>query len=93
MLIVTDNEPEPKRKTLTERAGEPHSTIPSLGVARPPVKGTSLVAASVSSSSVHHILFEYTLPGALLAWFAHMSADTYLPDQDRYAIYTMPKKG
>ena len=43
-----DNEPEPKRKTLAEKAGEPRSTTASTTSARPTVKGTSLVSASVS---------------------------------------------
>lgn len=46
------NEPEPKRKTLVERAGEPRSlAAPSTGT-RPNVKGTSLVGASKGANSM-----------------------------------------
>jgi len=42
--------PEPKRKTLAERAGEPRSTtMPApTSNSRPTIKGTSLVGAGVS---------------------------------------------
>ena len=43
-----DHEPEPKRKTLTERAGEPRSIAATSTSSRPAVKGMSLVGASVS---------------------------------------------
>lgn len=43
-----DNEPEPKRKTLVERAGEPRSIAAATPSARPVMKGTSLASAGVS---------------------------------------------
>jgi hypothetical protein len=48
VLIGVDNEPEPKRKTLAERAGEPSSLGAAPATSRPVVKGTSLVGATVS---------------------------------------------
>ncbi|KAH7348469.1 P-loop containing nucleoside triphosphate hydrolase protein [Rhexocercosporidium sp. MPI-PUGE-AT-0058] len=47
----TFNEPEPKRKTLAERAGEPRSIAAPAQSTRPPVKGTSLVGAGKSMHS------------------------------------------
>lgn len=51
------NEPEPKRKTLAERAGEPaRSGILAPSASRPTIKGTSLVGARntfASSTSSH----------------------------------------
>ncbi|KAH9214620.1 P-loop containing nucleoside triphosphate hydrolase protein [Leptodontidium sp. 2 PMI_412] len=47
----TFNEPEPKRKTLAERAGEPRSIAAPTPSSRPPVKGTSLVGAGKSMHS------------------------------------------
>ncbi|PVH78112.1 kinesin-domain-containing protein [Cadophora sp. DSE1049] len=47
----TYNEPEPKRKTLAERAGEPRSIAAPTPNARPAVKGTSLVGAGKSMHS------------------------------------------
>src|SRR4051812_4775839 len=41
--ILVDNEPEPKRKTLAERAGEPRSMAPPPSSTRHTIKGTSLV--------------------------------------------------
>lgn len=51
LTFFADNEPEPKRKTLAERAGE-HRSIPAP-ISRPVVKGTSLagVARNTSFSS------------------------------------------
>jgi len=48
LLTKADNEPEPKRKTLAERAGEPRSIVAPTPSSRPVVKGTSLVGAGVS---------------------------------------------
>ena len=50
MLIfgALDNEPDPKRKTLVERAGEPRSTV--VAPSRPAVKGTSLIGAARNTS-------------------------------------------
>jgi kinesin family protein C1 len=47
--MFTDGEPEPKRKTLAERAGEPRS-IAAPPTSRPAVKGTSLVGAARNNS-------------------------------------------
>lgn len=49
-MDMPDNEPEPKRKTLAERAGEVRSIAAPTPSARPAVKGTSLVGAGVSNS-------------------------------------------
>lgn len=50
-LTATVNEPEPKRKTLAERAGEPKSSIVApTPTSRSFMKGTSLVGAGVSST-------------------------------------------
>ena len=47
-MVNLDNEPEPKRKTLAERAGEPRSQlIPPTPVPRSVVQGQSLVGAGV----------------------------------------------
>ena len=46
--ICADNEPEPKRKTLAQRAGEPNSIAAVSVSSRPTVKGTTLVGAAVS---------------------------------------------
>ena len=57
-FIAADGEPEPKRKTLAERAGEPRSIAPQPA-SRSVVKGTSLMGAArnnsfSSSISSHH---------------------------------------
>jgi hypothetical protein len=57
VLIGVDNEPEPKRKTLAERAGEPSSLGAAPATSRPVVKGTSLVGATVSYNP-----FQYFVP-------------------------------
>lgn len=44
---LLDNEPEPKRKTLVERAGEPRSIATATHGPRAVVKGTSLLGAGV----------------------------------------------
>lgn len=49
-MVVT--EPEPKRKTLVERAGEPGRSIVAPTPSRPPVKATNLVTASVSREPI-----------------------------------------
>ena len=46
--MVVGNEPEPKRKTLAERAGEPRSI--AAPTSRPVVKGTSLMNAARNTS-------------------------------------------
>ncbi|KAH8589285.1 P-loop containing nucleoside triphosphate hydrolase protein [Bisporella sp. PMI_857] len=52
-LSAPYNEPEPKRKTLAERAGEPRSMIvPPAQTSRPVMKGTTLLNASNIGSSV-----------------------------------------
>jgi hypothetical protein len=48
ILIDLVSEPEPKRKTLVERAGETKSVVAATPSSRSLVKGTSLVGAGVS---------------------------------------------
>jgi len=48
LLIDLVNEPEPKRKTLVERAGETKSIVAATPSSRALVKGTSIVCAGVS---------------------------------------------
>ncbi|KAL2064243.1 hypothetical protein VTL71DRAFT_4737 [Oculimacula yallundae] len=47
----TFSEPEPKRKTLAERAGEPRTIAAPTPISRPPVKATTLVGAAKSMHS------------------------------------------
>jgi hypothetical protein len=47
-FLWLDNEPEPKRKTLAQRAGEPRSVAAATPGPRSGIVGTSLAAAGVS---------------------------------------------